>query len=88
MSHMKALDDLRRQILNDRLNASEERLCDRIGRRAVTRLVTAFKAEAAENPKLWEQLYRQSSPYAWIHQRAKRRLARTPISQPGQTAGP
>jgi hypothetical protein len=72
-------------VLNFRLNASENMLRKRIGAREVNRLIAEFKAEGHRTPRLWEMLYRQHDPYAWIYRRSQRR---TPIPQPGQTAGP
>jgi hypothetical protein len=65
-----------RYALNDRLNASEERLRERIGAKAVDRLICEFRAEADRKPNLWLLLYRQASPYAWIYRRAQRRAQR------------
>jgi hypothetical protein len=59
-------------LLNDLLNLSEAVLVKKIGRSAVTRLVKAFKAEAATKPELWEQLYKAPHPYEWLYERSKR----------------
>jgi hypothetical protein len=63
---------LARRELNDRLNKSEARLTRKIGKRRVTALVEAFKAEAGNSfdVGLWVDLYAQDDPYGWIYQRS------------------
>jgi len=57
--------------LNERLNRSEARLARKIGKRKVTALIASFKAEAAPDQSLYDELYRQADPYAWIYRRSK-----------------
>jgi hypothetical protein len=71
-------------LLNERLNGSEIKLRQQIGRRAVNRLVKDFKAEAAAKPRLrlWYRIQLQPDPYAWVYRRAQR-AARAAATQKG-----
>jgi hypothetical protein len=58
--------DVEMRILNERLNASEERLRARIGGRKVTALTRRFKAAAKDDVWLYLQLYAKRNPYDWL----------------------
>ena len=54
--------------LNDKLNASEEMLRQRIGRRKVNALIRQFKPAIMTNPKLAKAFYAKRDPYRWLAQ--------------------
>jgi hypothetical protein len=64
--HSTAYRLIEMRLLNDRLNASEELLRAKVGRRKVTALTKQFKAAATADPTLWSQLYAKRNPYDWL----------------------
>ena len=58
----------RAMLLNDRLNASEARLCKKVGKRRVSTLQRKFRAVADLDVSLYTRLYTKRDPYRWIAQ--------------------
>jgi hypothetical protein len=55
-----------RDRLNERLNASEYDLRDKIGDEKVDQYVADFRAFADKDRALWDKLYAQPRPYLWL----------------------
>ncbi|HXI78380.1 MAG TPA: hypothetical protein VNH21_14660 [Steroidobacteraceae bacterium] len=64
-------EQAQRDRINERLNNSEEALREKIGAEAVDALIAEFKAEAAKNPALVQQLYQQRNPYVWVQKQVE-----------------
>jgi hypothetical protein len=70
--------------LNERLNASEERLRKRLGASRVNALVREFKAAGKRQPGLFWTLYEQTDPYRWLADVWARKPRRSPSPYPTQ----
>jgi hypothetical protein len=70
--------------LNERLNASEERLRKRLGVSKVNALIREFRAAAKRQPSLYWTLYEQTDPYRWLADVWARKLRRSPPPYPTQ----
>ena len=56
----------RKEMLNERLNNSEERIREKIGDDKLNEYVAEFKQLAARDQTLFGKLYSQTNPYAWM----------------------
>ena len=55
-------------VLNDRLNESEDRLRNRLGPTRVNKLIEQFMAAGKKDPALFTALYKKRDPYRWLAQ--------------------
>lgn len=60
------VERIQQVVLNERLNSSEMLLRREIGAEAVDAAIADFKQAAAEDPRLFQQLYSQPDPYGWL----------------------
>ena len=64
-------------VLNERLNESEDRLRKKVGAQRVNALIEQFKAAAEADPALFRELYAKRDPYRWLAQHWAPRHERT-----------
>ena len=68
MSARQLHSDPAMEMLNARLNESEDRLRRRIGAQRVNALIEQFRVAALLQPRLFWELYAKSDPYRWLAQ--------------------